>query len=63
MRDTYMEPLVKWKFWQYSDEGQLAGYDGVQPDSFEQYIDLNVYNGSYERFLQEFALPPREEQE
>lgn len=63
MRDTYMEPVVGWKFWQYSDKGELEGYDGVQTDSLEQYIDLNVYNGSYEKFLTDFALPPKEEQE
>lgn len=63
MRDTYMEPIVRWKFWQYSDQGVLEGYDGIQPDSTEAYIDLNVYNGSYEKFLSDFALPPREEQE
>ena len=63
MRDTNMKPIVKWKFWQYSDQGQLEGYDGVQSDSLEKYIDLNVYNGSYERFLTDFALPPKEEQE
>jgi lysozyme len=63
MRDTYMEPVVRWKFWQYSDKGELVGYDGVQADSQEKYIDLNVYNGSYAKFLEEFSLPPKEEDE
>lgn len=57
MRDTYMEPVVSWEFWQYSDEGKLDGYDGVQADHTEMYIDLNVYHGSFEEFLEEFSLP------
>ena len=55
-RNTYQEPLVRWSFWQYSDEGLLAGYDGRQADSTEIYIDLNVYHSSYEDFLEEFSL-------
>lgn len=61
MRNTYTEPFVSWEFWQYSDQGKLAGYDGVQTDHTEMYIDLNVYCGSFEAFLEEFSLPPREE--
>lgn len=60
MRDTYMEPLVRWTFWQYSDQGSLEGYDGMQADHTEMYIDLNVYHGSFEELLEEFSLPPRE---
>ena len=52
MRNTYTEPTQKWTFWQYSDKGHLDGcYDGDQ-----QYIDLNVYNGSIEDFRKEFSL-------
>lgn len=61
MRDTYMEPMVRWTFWQYSDKGSLEGYDGVQADKTEMYIDLNVYHGSLEELLEEFSLPVREE--
>lgn len=61
MRDTYMKPVVSWEFWQYSDKGSLEGYDGLQADHTEMCIDLNVYHSSFEEFLEEFALPPREE--
>lgn len=56
MRNTYYKPTEDWTFWQYSDKGMLQGYDGKQTDNTEMYIDLNVYNGSYEEFLAEFAL-------
>ena len=56
-RNTYQEPVVNWSFWQYSDEGKLAGYDGIQTDHTEMFIDLNVYHSSYESFLEEFSLP------
>ncbi len=56
-RNTYQEPVVNWSFWQYSDQGKLAGYDGIQRDHTEMYIDLNVYRSSYEAFLEEFSLP------
>lgn len=36
----------EWLFWQYSDHGNLEGYDGE-----EKFIDLNVFNGSYEKLL------------
>ncbi|MCR5718400.1 MAG: glycosyl hydrolase family 25 [Oscillospiraceae bacterium] len=61
MRDVHMEPIVKWRFWQYSDQGMLKGYDGLQSDQTEVYIDLNVYNGTMKGFLREFALPEKEE--
>lgn len=32
-------------FWQYCNRGRLDGYDGA-----EQYIDLNVFNGTKEEF-------------
>ena len=35
----------KWTFWQYCNRGRLDGYDGA-----EQYIDLNVFNGTKEEF-------------
>lgn len=51
MRNTYYEPYLDWTFWQFDDEGKLSGYDGDQ-----QFIDLNVYNGSYKEFIKEFNL-------
>ena len=60
MRNTYYEPKMKWAFWQYSDKGELEGYDGRQADNLEEYIDLNVYNGSFEEFLEEFSLTSTE---
>jgi len=36
----------EWTFWQYTDHGRLAGYQGD-----EKYIDMNVFNGSKEDFL------------
>ncbi len=60
MRNTYFKPVENWAFWQYSDKGELEGYDGKQADNIEMYIDLNVYNGSYEEFLTEFSLSPVE---
>lgn len=51
IRNVYCEPeLIDWKFWQYSDKGELYGFNGE-----EKYIDLNVYNGSEEEFLSEFS--------
>ena len=35
----------KWTFWQYSDKGELNGYNGE-----EKYIDMNVFNGTREDF-------------
>lgn len=61
IRDVHIEPFVRWRFWQYSDQGKLEGYDGLQDDQTEMYIDLNVYSGSMEEFLDEFDLPAREE--
>lgn len=34
-----------WTFWQYTNRDKLEGYSGK-----EQYIDMNVYNGSKEQF-------------
>ncbi|MBQ8953937.1 MAG: hypothetical protein IJ048_07450 [Clostridia bacterium] len=38
-RDVYLPPIwvEDWLIWQYSDRGELEGYDGE-----ERYIDLNV---------------------
>ncbi len=47
----YYEPYSNWTFWQYTDDGELEGYDGDQP-----YIDLDVYSGDMETFRQEFGL-------
>lgn len=47
----YYEPYIDWDFWQYSNTGELAGYNGDQ-----KYIDLNVYRGSKASFLAEFGL-------
>lgn len=63
MRDVHVEPIVRWQFWQYSDQGMLEGYDGMQDDQTEMYIDLNVYRGSMEEFLAQFDLPAKEETE
>lgn len=61
MRNTYLNPFfVDWSFWQYSDQGYLEGYDGKQADQLEACIDLNVYQGSKEEFLEEFSLPAKE---
>lgn len=60
MRDTYAEPMNHWKFWQYSDQGRLDGYDGIQADHTEVCIDLNVYHADFATFLEEFSLPARE---
>lgn len=52
--DIWMCDLIKkptlpdgrvWKFWQYSHTGKMSGYDGE-----EEYIDLNLFNGSREEF-------------
>ncbi len=51
IRNVNCEPeLIDWKFWQYSDKGELEGFVGE-----EKYIDLNVYNGSEEEFFAEFG--------
>ncbi len=51
IRNVFCEPqFIDWKFWQYSDKGELYGFVGE-----EKYIDLNVYNGSEEEFLAEYS--------
>ena len=43
-----------WTFWQYSNRHHLAGYSGV-----ERYIDMNVYNGDLDQFMNQFSLQPK----
>lgn len=51
IRSVNMEPdLLDWKFWQYCDSGKLDGYVGD-----EECIDFNVYNGSFEEFIEEYG--------
>lgn len=47
----YYEPYFHWTFWQYCNDGILEGYDGEQI-----HIDLNVYEGSYSEFIEDFKL-------
>ena len=47
----YQLPRRPFPFWQYSDRGRLEGHDGP-----EEFIDLNVFNGSKEA-LAALALP------
>ncbi len=37
----------QWTFWQYTDREKLEGYQGD-----EKYIDMNVFNGNMEDFLE-----------
>ena len=48
IRSVYSKPNkdVNWIFWQYSNRMNLDGYDGE-----EKYIDMNVFCGSAEEFL------------
>lgn len=41
----------KWTFWQYSNRQKMKGYNGE-----EKFIDMNVFNGSREEFLELFNL-------
>ena len=45
---TAPKPLAdqEWSFWQYTNRERLPGYDGK-----EYYIDMNVFNGSSEEFV------------
>lgn len=49
IRNVYTPPLLpdgrNWDFWQYTDRGKLAGYQGE-----EAYIDLNVFRGTEKDF-------------
>lgn len=53
-RNTYLTPSLKWTFWQYDDEGVLE--DCFDAGGGQAYIDLDVYNGTYDEFLKEFGL-------
>ncbi len=44
-RSPKMSDGRQWKFWQYTNRGQLDGYSGE-----EKFIDLNVFSGSREDF-------------
>jgi lysozyme len=50
IRDVFRAPDFlgdrKWTFWQYADRCRLAGYDGK-----ERFIDMNVFNGTEDEFL------------
>ena len=52
IRNIYNHPnfaaKTNWRFWQYSDKGQVIGIEGK--------VDLNVYRGSFSDFLYEFNL-------
>ncbi|MGL4607998.1 MAG: glycoside hydrolase family 25 protein [Eubacteriaceae bacterium] len=39
----------EWVFWQFSHRGVLDGYVGD-----ETFIDMNLYNGNYKEFINEF---------
>lgn len=49
IRDVLVKPDLsdnrEWRFWQYTDRGQLDGYTGE-----EKYIDINVFNGTAEEY-------------
>lgn len=48
IRNILTKPKLEnrdWKFWQYTGRGRLEGYNGE-----EEFIDLNVFNGSKEDF-------------
>lgn len=56
IRNVNFEPdFIDFKFWQYSDKGNLYGFVGE-----EKYIDLNVYNGTESEFAEEFSEDNRE---
>ena len=59
IRGVYEEPNYleddEWSFWQFSNRHVLDGYSGQ-----ERYIDMNVYNGTFDKFLIEFALEEKE---
>ena len=53
VRSVFYKPnfVKEWNFWQYSNRHILDGYKGS-----EKYIDMNVYNGDFESFLNDFKL-------
>lgn len=50
IRNVLQRPALEegesWTFWQYSHRGRLKGFEGEEP-----FIDLNVFCGSREEFL------------
>ena len=50
IRDIFSTPNLKdnrkWTLWQYTNRERLEGYNGE-----EKFIDMNVFNGSYEEFV------------
>ena len=50
IRDIFSTPNLKdnrkWTLWQYTNRERLEGYNGE-----EKFIDMNVFNGSYEEFI------------
>lgn len=50
IRDIVSTPNLKdnrkWTLWQYTNRERLEGYNGE-----EKFIDMNVFNGSYEEFV------------
>ena len=55
IRDITSTPQLddgkEWTFWQYSNRKRLKGYVAD-----EYFIDMNVFNGTKEEFMQEFNL-------
>ena len=51
IRDVIFEPELsdgrEWTFWQYTNRERLNGYEGE-----ERFIDMNVFNGNREEFLE-----------
>ncbi len=51
IRDVYARPTLcdnrDWTFWQFTNREKLSGYDGA-----EKFIDVNVFNGSEQDFLE-----------
>lgn len=49
IRDIFTSPKLldgrEWTFWQYTNRGQMDGYDGE-----EKFIDINVFAGTKEEF-------------
>jgi len=48
IRDVITKPnFSQWTFWQYTNREKLDGYKGP-----EKYIDMNVFNGTKEQFIE-----------
>ena len=49
IRGVYSKPQISdgrvWTFWQFTNRAKLDGYNGD-----ERFIDMNVFNGSFEEF-------------